>query len=264
MLNEPMNPNLLGTISSPIVESRSWIEGRVFESAKPLLNLSQAAPVEPPPMAMREALAEATLTDPNVHLYGPVLGLAELRELVAFQTSKNYRSDVLATNVGVTSGCNQAFCAAISSLCAPGDAVILPAPWYFNHKMWLDMAGIECRVLMCDEDLLPDPLAAAALIDDRVKAIILVTPNNPSGVEYPSRLMDAFFDLAKARGISLVVDETYRDFHSISGKPHELFKKKDWHETLIQLYSFSKAYRLTGHRVGTVISRGAIWHRKPR
>ena len=250
----PVNTNLFETMSSPIMDSRRWVDGVTFSDDMPLINVSQAAPIDLPPVPLREALADAVLNDAESHLYGAVLGISELREEVADQWSAAYGGGVHADNVGITSGCNQAFCAAISSLCEPGDAVILPAPWYFNHKMWLDMAGIECRVLMCGEDMMPSAQDAAALIDDRVKAIVLVTPNNPSGVEYPPALMNAFFDVAQTAGISLVVDETYRDFHSQTGAPHNLFARADWQDTLIQLYSFSKAYRLTGHRVGAVIS----------
>jgi aspartate/methionine/tyrosine aminotransferase len=239
------------------MDSRSWVDGVTFSDDMPLINVSQAAPVDPPPAPLREALSDAVLNDAGSHLYGAVLGTDDLRSEVAQQWSAAYGGKLDAENVGITSGCNQAFCAAISSLCGPGDAVILPAPWYFNHKMWLDMAGIECRVLMCGADMMPSAEDAAALIGDKVKAIVLVTPNNPSGVEYPPALMDAFFDVAKAAGISLVMDETYRDFHSVTGAPHALFSRPDWQDTLIQLYSFSKAYRLTGHRVGAVISSAA-------
>ena len=249
-----VNPNLFGTMTSPVMESRRWIEGMIFPDDKPLINVSQAAPVDPPPAPLREALADAVLNDVDCHLYGAVLGMDTLRKEVANQWSTSYRGELGQENVGITSGCNQAFCAAISSLCGPGDAVILPAPWYFNHKMWLDMAGIECRVLMCGEDMLPSAEEAVSLINNKVKAIVLVTPNNPCGVEYPPLLMDAFYELAKAAGISLVVDETYRDFHSRTGAAHALFERHDWQNNLIQLYSFSKAYRLTGHRVGAVIS----------
>ena len=249
-----VNPNLFGTMTSPVMESRRWIEGMLFPDDKPLINVSQAAPVDPPPAPLREALANAVLNDVDCHLYGAVLGMDTLRKEVANQWSTSYRGELGQENVGITSGCNQAFCAAISSLCGPGDAVILPAPWYFNHKMWLDMAGIECRVLMCGEDMLPSAEEAVSLINNKVKAIVLVTPNNPCGVEYPPLLMDAFYDLVKAAGISLVVDETYRDFHSRTGAAHALFERHDWQNNLIQLYSFSKAYRLTGHRVGAVIS----------
>ena len=249
-----VNPNLFGTMTSPVMESRRWIEGMLFPDDKPLINVSQAAPVDPPPAPLREALANAVLNDVDCHLYGAVLGMDTLRKEVANQWSTSYRGELGQENVGITSGCNQAFCAAISSLCGPGDAVILPAPWYFNHKMWLDMAGIECRVLMCGEDMLPSAEEAVSLINNKVKAIVLVTPNNPCGVEYPPLLMDAFYELAKNAGISLVVDETYRDFHSRTGAAHALFERHDWQNNLIQLYSFSKAYRLTGHRVGAVIS----------
>ena len=86
---------------------------------------------------------------------------------------------------------------------------------------------------------------------------MLVTPNNPAGVEYPARTLRAFRDLARARGIALVVDETYRDFHAADGAPHDLLADPDWDEGLIQLYSFSKAYRLTGHRVGAILASPA-------
>ena len=89
---------------------------------------------------------------------------------------------------------------------------------------------------------------------DRTRAIVLVTPNNPTGAEYPPETLAAFRDLARAHGLALVVDETYRDFHSCTGAPHDLIADPDWHDTVISLYSFSKTYRLTGHRVGAVIA----------
>ncbi|MEJ2036692.1 MAG: aminotransferase class I/II-fold pyridoxal phosphate-dependent enzyme, partial [Maritimibacter sp.] len=88
----------------------------------------------------------------------------------------------------------------------------------------------------------------------KTRAIVLVTPNNPGGVEYPAELLAGFYDLAKAHGIALIVDETYRDFDSRPSPAHDLFSKADWGENFIHLYSFSKAYRLTGHRVGALIA----------
>ncbi|MFN4102451.1 MAG: aminotransferase class I/II-fold pyridoxal phosphate-dependent enzyme, partial [Pararhodobacter sp.] len=226
-----------------------WLEGVSFPPDRPLLNVSQAAPVDPPPEALRRVIAEAALNRPEAHLYGPVLGNADLREAVAQEFSGAYGGQVTPAQVAITQGCNQAFCAVMTSLAGAGDQVILPTPWYFNHKMWLDMAGVQTRPLPCGDDLLPDPDRAAALIGPRTRAIVLVTPNNPSGAEYPAELVARFYDLAQAHGIALVLDETYRDFDSRSGAPHDLLARPDWDRTLIQLYSFSKAYRLTGHRV---------------
>ncbi len=250
----PINPNIAATIAPPVMEARRWLEGVSFPPDRPLINVSQAAPVAPPPATLREAIAEAALEDDAAHLYGPVLGLPELREAVAKRWSESYGAPIRPDHVAITSGCNQAFAAAIATLAAPGDEILLPTPWYFNHKMWLDMQGIRTVPLATGARLLPDPEAAARLITPRTRAIVLVTPNNPGGTEYPPALMEAFFDLARRSGIALILDETYRDFHSCEGAPHPLFTQAGWEETLIQLYSFSKAYRLTGHRVGALVA----------
>lgn len=252
----PLNPALAASFAPPVMEARRWLEGVVFPPDRPLLNLSQAAPVDPPPEGLRAAMADA-LAEPDTHLYGPVLGLPELRAALAARTAAIHGGAVGADQVAITAGCNQAFCAAMATLAAPGDAVILPVPWYFNHKMWLDMNGIEAVPLPCGAGMLPDPESAAALIGPRTRAIVLVSPNNPAGVEYPPAALAAFRDLARARGIALVLDETYRDFHAAAGAPHALFTDPEWDDVLIHLYSFSKAYRLTGHRVGAMLANPA-------
>jgi len=242
------------TFAPPVMEARRWLEGVSFPLDRPLINVSQAAPVDPPPDGMRQAMAEAVLTDDATHLYGPVLGLPALRDALAKRTSEIYGGAVAPAQVAITSGCNQAFAAAIATLCTEGDEIILPTPWYFNHKMWLDMSGVRAVALPTEQDMLPDPERAAELITPRTRAITLVTPNNPAGVEYPPALISAFMTLAERHGLALIVDETYRDFHSASGAPHDLFTQTGWEETLIHLYSFSKAYRLTGHRVGAIVA----------
>ncbi|MFX0544202.1 aminotransferase [Roseovarius sp. S1116L3] len=245
------------SFAPPVMEARRWLDGVQFTPERPLINVSQAAPVEVPPEGLRRAMAEASMTQTDAHLYGAVLGRDDLRAEVAAQWSAAYGGAVGAGNVAITSGCNQAFCAALATLCDEGDEVILPTPWYFNHKMWCDMNGVRSLPLPAREGLLPDPEEAAALITPRTRAIVLVTPNNPGGVEYPADLVRAFYELAKSRGIALMVDETYRDFDARTGAPHDLFNDPDWDRTLIQLYSFSKAYRLTGHRVGAMVTSPA-------
>lgn len=250
----PLNPALAATFAPPVMEARRWLEGVTFPTDRPLINVSQAAPVDPPPEPLRRAIAEAALHRPEAHLYGPVLGNPDLREALAESFSEAYGGRIAAAEVAITQGCNQAFCAAMATLAGSGDQVILPTPWYFNHKMWLDMGGVEALPLPCGDDLLPDPDRAAAMIGPRTRAIVLVTPNNPSGAEYPAALLARFHEIAARAGIALVLDETYRDFDSRSGAPHGLLAAPGWQETVIQLYSFSKAYRLTGHRVGAVVA----------
>jgi len=253
----PLNPAMEATFLPPVMEARRWLDGVVFPADRPLINVSQAAPVDPPPLALRQEIARAALEDPAAHLYGPVLGLPALRAEVAAQWSASYGGTVAAEQVAITQGCNQAFCAVMATLAGAGDEVILPTPWYFNHKMWLDMQGVKAVPLATGDGLVPDPEAAARLIGPRSRAIVLVSPNNPGGVEYPAEVLRGFYDLAQARGLALIVDETYRDFDSRSGAVHDLFTDPDWAGTLIQLYSFSKAYRLTGHRVGAITASAA-------
>ena len=240
------------TITPPVMEAYSWIADKDFSNL-PLINVSQAAPVDPPPAPLLAHMV-SVIQENDTHLYGPVLGMTALRAEIAKQWSSAYGGSVSTAQVGITSGCNQAFSAAIAMLCGEGDEVLLPTPFYFNHKMWLDMAGVDAVALPCTGNMIPDPRIAATLISHRTRAIVLVTPNNPCGVEYPAEVILDFYQLAKSHGIAVIIDETYRDFHSKIGAPHELFKQTDWDKTLIQLYSFSKAYRLTGHRVGAVVT----------
>jgi aspartate/methionine/tyrosine aminotransferase len=253
----PLNPAVLATDLPPVMEARRWLQGAVFPPDRPLINLSQAAPVEVPPLGLRQALAEAALNNPDAHLYGPVLGLPALRAEIADQWSLAYGGQICDTQVAITQGCNQAFCAVMATLAGAGDEVILPTPWYFNHEMWLTMQGVKAVPLPAGAGLIPEAEAAAALITDRTRAIVLVSPNNPGGAEYPAETLAAFRDLARARGLALILDETYRDFDSRSGRPHDLFIDPDWADSFIHLYSFSKTYRLTGHRVGAVIASEA-------
>ncbi|MGI1663248.1 aminotransferase [Palleronia sp. KMU-117] len=249
-----LNRAMTATDAPPVMEARRWLDGVSFPPERPLINVSQAAPVAPPPEPLREAMADLVRRDPNVHLYGPVLGLPELRAEVAAQWCAAYEGQVTPEQVAITSGCNEAFAAAISVVASHGDEVILPTPWYFNHHMWLTMAGLKTVPLPTGDGLVPDPDRARALVTPRTRAIVLVSPNNPAGVEYPAATLAAFRDLARAHGLALIVDETYRDFDSRTGAPHDLFADPAWDDTLIQLYSFSKAYRLTGHRVGAMVA----------
>ena len=240
-------------IAPPIKAARKWLEGMEFPADRPLIDVSQAAPTAPPPLKMRQAMADHVLSEGDAHLYGPILGNLDLRASLAGKWSRTYKTDFSQENIAITSGCNQAFCAVVASLCQAGDDVILTAPWYFNHDMWLTLSDVNTRPLYCDNTLIPDPNDAEKMINDRTRAICLVTPNNPAGVEYSDDLLNDFLDLSHKHNVKLIVDETYLDFRTIDDV-HTLWAHPAAQDHLIVLYSFSKAYRLTGHRVGAVIA----------
>jgi aspartate/methionine/tyrosine aminotransferase len=250
----PFNPLLSATQPPAIVEAWRWTKGVSHPPERPLMVFSQAAPALPPPLELRQALAEALISKPELHLYGADLGMPALREALAARTAQLYGGKIHPDQVAITAGANQAFTAVMTSLAGSGDEILLPVPWYFNHAMHCQMSGLRAVPLPTDSALLPDLAQAEALIGPRTKAIVLVTPNNPAGVEYPPPLIAGFRDLCRTKGLALVIDETYRDFHASDAAPHTLFTDPDWDDTVVQLYSFSKAYRLTGHRVGAVLT----------
>ncbi len=250
------NPLVAGVETPPIAEARSWIAGRDFPADKPLIDVSQAVPGYLPDAGLTGYLAdEAQVGDTS--LYTDIEGVPALRNRLADHMSGFYAGTVTPEQICITAGCNQAFYLAAATLARAGDTIVLPSPFYFNHRMTLDMLGIKAALLPCREEngLLPDPAEAAALIDDRTRAIVLVTPNNPTGAVYPPDLLDAFMNLARERSIAMVVDETYKDFLPAGAvRPHGLLQRPDWTDNLIQLYSFSKSFCIPGYRVGSVIA----------
>lgn len=246
-----INPFVSETAFPAILEARTWLES--YDGSKGLpLDLSQAAPPYAPPEGLLEQLglaAEAATTA----RYGPVPGEEALRVTYAEQVSRLYNASIKPAEVSITSGANQAFMISAMLVAQRSEAVILPVPWYFNHQMTLNMLGVEARPFSCGPNFLPDPSQLDALIDDKVRALVLVTPNNPTGAVYSPELISKLATICRKRDIWLIVDETYRDFlPEAMAQPHDLFSDST-RDGVIGLYSFSKSLAIPGHRLGAMI-----------
>ncbi|MFE1930900.1 aminotransferase [Streptomyces sp. NPDC056669] len=246
-----LSPRTVQEIDSPMGATYALLAGRSGERA--LLDLAQAAPSYPPAPEMVEHVAKVA-HEPNGAAYVPSPGLPRLRDAFAADLSRGYQSPVGADQMVVTAGCNQAFCLVAQALTEPGDEVIEVLPYYFNYDMWLRMNGVVPRYLEPGPDLVPDPEAAEALITPRTRAIVLVTPGNPSGVTIPPDVLADFYAVAKRHDIALIVDETYRSFRDTVRPAHDLFAEPDWARTLVSLHSFSKDLAIPGYRVGAVVA----------
>jgi aspartate/methionine/tyrosine aminotransferase len=245
------NPNVLDCAAAPIAEAWSWVRDPLSNN---LIDMCQAVPAHLPPQELRDYLGEA-IRDGQGATYTDIRGIPPLRKALAQNISERYHGSVDADDILITAGCNQAFCSVIDSLCQTGDEVIVPLPCYFNHQMWLSTRGVVPRYLSFNaETAMPDADEAEGLINERTRALLLVTPNNPSGAIYSPECIARFFELAKQHGLALIIDETYRDFIDIDHTPHDLFARADWRDTLVHLYSFSKVFSLTGFRTGAVVS----------
>jgi aspartate/methionine/tyrosine aminotransferase len=253
-----LSPRIRATEAPPIPAARAWA-ARYDGRAGPALDLTQAVPGYPPPPELLARLAEAAGSAACAG-YGPIAGDAALREALAADVSAFYGAQVAPAQVAITAGCNLAFAMAMAVLAAEGDAVLLPTPWYFNHRMALTMAGMRAIPVptRAEDGFVPDPARIAALMEQhRPRAVVLVTPNNPTGAIYPAEVTHEVAALCRRHGAFLVLDETYRDFLP-GGAPHGLFADPGWDEVLVHLYSFSKAYCVPGHRTGAIAAGGAV------
>lgn len=254
-----VNPDVVSVVEPPIAEAKGWVAGRSYPADRPLLDLCQAVPSYPPAEALREHLADRVRLFETAQ-YTAITGIAPLRAALAGHMSGVYGGSIGPDNVLVTAGCNQAYSLALMALARRGDEVILPLPYYFNHQMWLDALGVTAVHLPFRPDRggIPDPADAARLIGPNTKALVLVSPNNPTGAVIPPPVLAQFRDLCAEYGIALVLDETYKDFLDPGEPRHELFRDPAWGDTVIQLYSFSKAFSLTGYRVGSIVAGAAF------
>jgi len=253
MSSARFNPLVQTLAAPPIPEVQAW--KRDYDGhLGPLIDLSQAVPGYPPHPDMLGWLGEAA-SSVAMAGYGDIEGEPELRGAYAEWVSSIYAADINPANIHITSGCNQAFMATMMAIAGPGDAVLLTNPCYFNHETTLAMSGVKVDYVDClaEDGFLPTPAAVEAMITEGVRALAVVTPNNPTGATYPAGLLQALFELCRARGIWLILDETYRDFLPLdAGSPHGLFAIPGWQDNLIGLYSFSKSFCIPGHRVGAI------------
>jgi len=255
----PMNPLLLDTGSPPIPAVHGW-DARYSGAQGPMLDMCQAAPGYPPAPELLARLSEEAGKPDNAR-YGAIIGDPALRQVYAAWVSEAHGGQVGADQVAIIAGCNQAFTLAMMAVAQRGDRVMLPVPWYWNHKMTLDMLGIEAVPLPCEpgDGFVPDPDHAEPLLDGRTRALVLITPNNPTGAVYPPEVIARFRDLCRRRSVWLILDETYRDLLPAGQeRAHDLFADPDWADTVIGLYSFSKSFATPGHRLGAAMASAGM------
>jgi aspartate/methionine/tyrosine aminotransferase len=255
-----LSPRIRATAAPPIPSARAWA-ARYDGAAGPAIDLTQAVPGYPPHPALLERLAEAAGGRAAAG-YGPIDGDPALREALAADLAEACAAPISAADVAITAGCNLAFAMTLAVLAGAGDAVILPTPWYFNHRMALEMQGLRAVPLPCraEDGFVPDPDRVGALLRaGGVRALVLVTPNNPTGAVALPAVIARCAALCREAGAWLVLDETYRDFLAPEQTPpHTLFRDLAWREGVVHLYSFSKAYCVPGHRVGAIVAGPAF------
>jgi aspartate/methionine/tyrosine aminotransferase len=240
----------------PITEVKRWLGERNTSKEQPLLDLCQAVPNYPPAPQLIAYLHQA-LDDPATYRYSPDEGLPEVRADLCHWYQRHYRSAPHPDQICLTIGASQAFWLAMLCLCQPGDEVIVPLPAYFDHLMALQSYGVKPIYIPFDANSggLPDLAAIEQKITPRTRALLLVSPSNPTGAIIPPQQLEQLFDLAQSRSIILMIDETYNCFidNFSHSPPHQLFARSNWQNHFVHIASFGKTFALTGLRCGALI-----------
>ena len=226
---------------------------RLLASTPGTISLGQGMVRFSPPAAAAEALTAAA-TDPELHRYGAVEGLPSLIDGLMQKLARDNGIQVDPdSRVVVTAGSNMAFVNAVLAIADPGDEIILPVPFYFNHEMAVVMAGCRPVAVATDERYQLDLDRLRDAITPRTRAIVTVSPNNPAGVVYPEAVLREVNALCRDEGVFHISDEAYEYFVFDDARHFSPGSLDGAATHTISLYSFSKAFGFAGWRVGYMV-----------
>ncbi len=209
----------------------------------------------PPPAFFKALQAVAAERRPALHRYMPNVGFDEARAAVARFVSQEYRLEVEPDAVVLTSGAAGGMNLIMRAICDPGDEVILLAPFFPEYRFYVEQANGKVVVVETDDDFQPDLGAIEAAITDRTRALVVNTPNNPTGAVYTEQKCKALGELLRRhdrddRPIYIATDDPYR----------RIIYDLDWcptpaghyHRTII-VSSYSKDLSISGERAGYLV-----------
>lgn len=236
-------------VQSPIIP----VVGELIRQHPGTISLGQGvAYYGPPPEAIAQ-LSEC-LADPENHKYKPVQGITVLVKEIESKLQTDNGITVDARNcVIVTAGSNMAFMNAVLAIADPDDEIILQVPYYFNHEMAIRIANCHPVLVPTDEQYQLRPEAIRAAITPRTRAVVTISPNNPTGAVYSEAALREVNDLCRDRGIYHISDEAY-EYFTYDGASHVSpgsFPDSQAHT--ISLYSLSKAYGFASWRIGYMV-----------
>jgi aspartate/methionine/tyrosine aminotransferase len=220
-----------------------------------VIGFGAGEPDFPTPAHIVEAAVEA-VRDPAMHRYTPTPGLPALRAAIAAKTRRDSGYEVTPEQVIVTNGGKHAVFAAFALLCDPGDEVIVPAPYWVTYPEAISLAGGVTKVIPTTEEsgfrVTVEQLEAART--ERTKAVLFVSPSNPTGAVYPREEVEAIAWWALRHGIWVITDEIYEHLtyggHTFSSMPTLV---PDIADQCLVLNGVAKTYAMTGWRVGWMI-----------
>jgi aspartate/methionine/tyrosine aminotransferase len=243
-----MPTSRMAAVQAPIIP----IAGELIRTTPGTISLGQGMVSWGPPDAAIEA-ARTAAREPATHRYGAVEGERALVEAIARKLRGENRLDLSESRVLVTAGSNMAFLSVVQAITLPGDEIILPSPFYFNHEMAVRIADAVPVIVPTDAGYQLDPDAIARAVTPRTRAIVTVSPNNPTGAVYSPEALRGVNELCARKGLVHISDEAYESFLYGDAAHFSPASLPGAGAHTVSLYSLSKAYGFAGWRVGYAV-----------
>jgi aspartate aminotransferase len=195
--------------------------------------------------------------DEKILSYGPAQGILELRQAIA-DYFVPYGIPLDAENVIITIGGSEAIHFSFSVVADPGEEVIIPEPFYTNYNGYASFASVEIAPLTLrveDGFRLPSKQEIEAKINSKTRAILLCSPNNPTGTVYTPEEIERVISIVKKHDLFLIGDEVYKEFIYDGARHKSILEYKDVEDRVIVVDSISKRFSCCGARIGAVITR---------
>jgi aspartate/methionine/tyrosine aminotransferase len=236
------------SVQSPIIP----IVGELIRSNPGTISLGQGVAYYGPPPEAIEAI-ETFLADPENHKYKLVQGIPELLETIQSKLTTENGISAEGRRVVVTAGANMGFFNAVLAVTDPEDEIILQLPYYFNHEMAVVMADCKAVCVPTDDDYQLQLDSIAAAITERTRAIVTISPNNPTGSVYRESDLRQVNELCRQKGIYHISDEAYEYFTYNGVKHFSPGSIEGSAGHTISLFSLSKAYGFASWRIGWMV-----------
>lgn len=226
--------------------------GELIRNNPGTISLGQGVAYYGPPPETIEAI-QTFLADPENHKYKSVQGIPELLKAIERKLETENGISLAGRRIIVTAGANMGFANAVLAIADPGDEIILQTPYYFNHEMAVAIADCKAVCVPTDEEYQLQPKAIAAAITNRTRAVVTISPNNPTGVVYRESDLREVNEICRQKGIYHISDEPYEYFtydNAVHFSPGSIEESA---EHTISLFSLSKAYGFASWRIGWMV-----------
>ncbi len=239
----------MDAVQSPLIP----VIGEMIAQNPGTISLAQGVVYYPPPKEAIEYISEF-LANPANHKYQAVEGIPLLREAIKHKLEQENKIAINQHNcIVVTGGSNMAFINTLLAITKSGDEIILNTPYYFNHEMAITMANCQPVLVPTDDNYQLQPNAIAKAITKRTKAVVTISPNNPTGAVYSKESLAEINTICRKNGIYHISDEAYEYFtyNNIKHVSPASFTKSEHHT--VSLFSLSKAYGFASWRIGYMV-----------